>query len=167
MYGYEDHVSVLIYEFYHLLEAAHIILYPHQSTEYSYAVIYVHYVITYVKGCQIVYRELFTLFDRTAKQGPVKTLKYLVIGIAAYLVLTVYESLMYVFPYNEFRQRTEFFLQNADYSVSLGLLFTEDLYFVALFKPASDIGAEKFEVLVEYRLRLNVKEQGSCVFRFT
>ena len=54
--------------------------------------VYMDYVITYVKGAQVIEGELLALFNRAADTDAVEPVKYFMVSVKTNLVLLIYES---------------------------------------------------------------------------
>ena len=82
-----------------------------------------------------------------------ETVEYLVVAVAADLVVVVYESVMDVASCDEFGKDVSVLGQDGPEPLELRLLFAVYSDPVSLFKALSDVLGKEFEVLVEYRLR--------------
>ncbi len=56
-----------------------VVTHPHQSAEYSYSMIYVHNIVTYIERIEIVYSESLALFNTSPYAHPMETVEYLMI----------------------------------------------------------------------------------------
>ena len=54
--------------------------------------VYMDYVITYVKGAQVIEGKLLALFNCAADTDAVEPVKNFMVSLQAYLVLLIYES---------------------------------------------------------------------------
>ena len=151
---YENNVSAAVHEFYNLAHPAFVILHLHKAAEYAHTVVYMHYIISKVEGTEVVKGELLGFFYAAAEAHTVEAVEYFMIGIDTYFVFLVYVSGMDVLFLDELGKDGVFVLEHdGAEAFQLGLLFTYYIYFIAAFPFASDIGNEKFEVLVENGLR--------------
>ena len=103
MHGHEHDIPVLISQLHHLVDPAFVITYLDKSSENSDSMVDMHHIVAYIECSKIIDGKLFALVYRPSDTYPVKTVEYLVIRIAAYLILIVDESVMYIFTRTEFR----------------------------------------------------------------
>ncbi len=82
------------------------------------------------------------------------------IGIAAYPVIIVDESAMYILSLHEFRDKPSVLGKNRPQPVKLGLLLTINKDFISALDPFPYIFRKKFKILVEYRLGGNIELYG-------
>ena len=75
------------------------------------------------------------------------------VGIAAYLILQVYESIVDVLTAHEFRNYSSVLKQDGTETFQLRFLLTIDEYLIAILQFGTHILSQKFEILVENRLR--------------
>ena len=153
MYGNEYHVAVLVGYLHHLGHPALVVALADEASEYAHAVVYMHHVVSYVEGIQVVEGQLLGLLHAAAYAGPVETVEYLVVGIAADLVFGVYETAVDVLPRLEFGQQAAVLGEDGLHPFQLGRLLPVDYHAIARFQPAADVGGKEFEILVEGRLR--------------
>ena len=119
MNRYKNNIVVLIGKLDHFMHPSLIIAHSDKSPEYSHSIIYMHYIVAYGKGSQVIYRKLLALLDRTSYAYTVKTVKYLMVAVTAYLVVMVDESVMYILSRNEFRKNVAAAQKNRLQSVKL------------------------------------------------
>ena len=81
-----------------------------------------------------------------------ETVEYFVVGVAANLVLLVYESVVDILALYEVGYKASVLGKNRQDTVQLGFLFAVDVNLVAVFYLFAYIFGKNFEVLVEYRL---------------
>ena len=86
-----------------------------------------------------------------------ESVEYLMVAVAAYLIVVVNESVVDIESRNELRKYTSVLGENGLESFKLRLLLTVNPYSVSVLDPVSDIFCKKFEILVEYWLRGNVE----------
>ena len=152
MHRYKHHIPVPVADFHHLADTSLVVVHPHQASEYAYAVVYVHYVVSYVEGVQVVDGQLLALFHAAAYAHAVETLEYLVVGIVRDLGILVHESLVDIHPLHELRQDSSLPAENGAYTVDLGGFVGINPDRVTAFRLAADILFQQIEVLVESRL---------------
>ena len=157
VHGKEDGVIVLEHKFHHLVHTAPVVLHPDQSSENADSVIYMHYVVAYIEGTQFVDGKLFALFDAAAHPHPVEAVEYLVVRIYAATALVVYETVVQVLAFDHFRHRSLFGEYYASESFQLRAFFSVYIYLISLFEPVFYILYQQVEILVERRLRTDVK----------
>ena len=61
MHGDEHHITVLIGKLYNFPYPAHIVPHAHETSENTYSMVYVHYVVSHIESTQIIERKLFAL----------------------------------------------------------------------------------------------------------
>ena len=81
-----------------------------------------------------------------------ETVEYFVVGVAADLVLLVYESVVDILALYEVGYKASVLGKNRQDTVKLRFFFAVDIHFEAVFYLFAYIFGKKFEVLVEYRL---------------
>ena len=106
MYGNEYHIVILISKLHDLMHPAPIILHPDQTSEHTHTVVDVNNIITYCKRCKVVDCELFTLLHRPSDADTMESVEYLMIAIAADLIVIVYETIMKITARYEFWKNT-------------------------------------------------------------
>ena len=111
-----------------------------------------HDVIAHVESTEVVECQLFALVHRTPEAHPVETVEYFMVGVAAYLVLRVDESVVEILAGNELRYDAAVLQEYGTKPSELGLLLTGNVYLVLGLHLRTDVGGQEFEVLVEYRL---------------
>ena len=153
MDGNEDHVAVLVGEFNHFLHAAHVVTHPHQASENAHSVVYMDYVIPYVESAQIVESKLLALVNCAPEAHSVESVEYLVIGVAANLVLGVDEAVVDVLPLNELGDEASVLDEDGAHPFQLRLLLAVNVHFVTVLHPGAYVRGQKLEILVENRLR--------------
>ena len=98
MHGHEYCIVVLVNQLHHFMKPSLVILHSHETSEHAYAMVYMDDVIPYIEGSEIVYRKLLAFLDASPYGDPVETVENFMIGIAAYPVIIVNESVMDILP---------------------------------------------------------------------
>ena len=114
-------------------------------------------VISDVESAQVIESQLFALFNGAPQADPVEAVEYLVVGVAADLVLIVNETPVQILSDDEFGEQTSVPRKNRAQSFTLGLFLAVDQDFVAVLHLRGNVGGEQVEILVEYRLRGNAE----------
>ena len=86
-----------------------------------------------------------------------EAVEYLVVGVAADLVLIVNEAPVQILSDDEFGEQASVSRQNRAQSFTLGLFLAVDQDFVAVLHLRGNVGGEQVEILVENRLRGNAE----------
>ena len=86
-----------------------------------------------------------------------ESVEYFMVAVAAYLGLMVNEAVMDIAARDEFRHDTAVLHKDRLKSLELRLLFSIYADSIAVFQVLSDILGQKFEILIEYRLRCNAE----------
>ena len=166
MDGYEHHVAVLIHQLHHLMHPPFVVLHPDKASEYTYTMVDMDHIITYVESGKVIQCKLLALFHRPADTHPVETVENLMVGIAAYFVFMVYEAGVDILPGNEFRNQAFILRKYGFEPFDLGFLFTENEHPVSVFNILPYIGRKYLEILVENRLRRNTELYNLIVVHF-
>ncbi len=157
MHGHEHDIIVLVCKLHDLMHPSLVILHAHKSPENADSIIYMHNIVTYGECCQVIYGKLLALFHRTPYAHPVETVENLMVTVAADLVVTVYESVVYIAAWNELRHDTGICGKYGTQPFKLGLLFPVYSDLIAFFKTLPYVFRKQFEILVEDGLRRNIE----------
>ena len=149
MYGNEYGIIVLVRDLDDFMYTPLVVTHPHQTSEYAYSVIYMDHIVSYIEGIKVIYSQLLALLDGTSYAYSLETVEYLMIGIAAYLVLGIDESLMDGLSGNEFWNKTAVLRQNGLDTFELRSLVSVYENLISALDPASHIRGKKLEILVE------------------
>ena len=149
---HKHHVTVLVSEFHHLLYATHVIPHAHETSEYTHSVVYMHHIIPDIEGAEVIEGQLLALIHGTPQTHPVETVEYLVVGVAAYLVLRVNEPVVDILAGNELRYYAAVLQQYGAEPRKLGFLLSIDVHLVFVLQPRTDVGGKNLEILIENRL---------------
>ena len=81
-----------------------IVLHTDETAENPYSVIDMDYIIPYCERRKVIDGKLLALLDRPSDAYAMETVEYLVVAVAADLVLMIDESVMDILPGYEFRK---------------------------------------------------------------
>ena len=164
MDGYKHHVSILVIYLYHLFHPTLVVVHAHQAAKYSDSVVYVHYIIAYVEGIQVVDCELLALFYRAPDSHTVEAVEYLVVGIMRCPGIFIHKSLVDILSFHKSGKYPSFAADYGTYPVYLGCFFCVDQHLVPRFNLTAYILFQKVEVLIEPGLRAYVELFGVSLF---
>ena len=71
-----------------------IISHPHQTTEYTYSIVYMYYVVSYSERGQVIDGQLLAFLYSPSYAHTVKTVKNLMVTITADLTFMIDETIM-------------------------------------------------------------------------
>ena len=157
MHGHENHIIVLVHQFYHFMDTPLVIRHSHQTAENAHPMIDMDHIIAYIERAQIIESQLLTFLYASSDGNSVEAVENLMISVTADFVFIVNETSMYVLSGNELRHHTLILIQHRFQPVRLRLLFGKYAHPVTSLQTVSYIFSKQFEVLVEYRLRGNVE----------
>jgi hypothetical protein len=108
VHGHKDDVIILICELYHFVHPSLVILHSDKTAEDTYSVIYMHYIITYRKGCKVIDGKLLAFIHTSSYVDTMKSVEYLMVTVTAYLILIIDESIMKIAMSYEFWHQSTF-----------------------------------------------------------
>ena len=161
---HEDHVAVLVGDFYHFLEPAAVVPHLHQTSEHSYTVVDVDYVVAYIEGVQVIDCQLFALLHGAAYADPLEAVEDFVVRVAADLAVGVDEAVVDDLTLDKFGHQAGILYQNGFEPLGLGSLVGEDFDLESFLDVGAYVGSEKLEILIEYRLGRDV--ESHLIFAF-
>ena len=160
MYGNKYHIIIPVHKLHHLMHPPLVILHAYKTAEYTYSVVDMDYVIPYRERCKVIDSELLALLDSPSYAYTVEPVEYLMVAVAAYLVLMVDESVMYILFRYELRHYASVLRKDRLKPLELRLLFSIYAYPVAFLETLPYVFGKKLEILVEHRLRSDVELYG-------
>ena len=134
-----------------------VILHSDKTAEDTYSVIYMHYIITYRKRCKVIDGKLLAFIHSSSETYTMKTVEYLMVTVAADFVFMINESVMDVASRYEFRHHSPVLGKYGPQPLQLRLLLSIYPHPVSFIHTFADILREKFEILIENRLRSNAE----------